>query len=388
MDIVVIGAGVGGLALARRLLADGHQVRVFEQAPARRVSGAALTIFPNGTAVLDDLGVSLDGIGSRLDRMDARTADGRLRTTVNLAHAAETFGFETRAVSRRELVDRLAEGLPDGLVRYGMACRHVTQDGDTVTTTFADGTTITSDLLVGADGRHSTIRRHLWGDGTMRASTFGTWQGLSPIDIEITDSHRHFMITGREGACGLMPAGKGTLQWWFDVRWSPADRRPEAPLAELRRRFGGWASPVPEVLAGATDDDLDFFGHHWNKVRRVWGEGRITLLGDAAHTMPPTLGQGANQTFEDVWVLGRELAKDDKDPASRLRAYEKTRYPRISLVSRMARRNPANWRIPPLIGRRLPETSQTTLLARFSNRLNAPGIRSRKSSQRPGPGRV
>ncbi|GAA3470529.1 hypothetical protein GCM10018965_050820 [Nonomuraea roseola] len=105
-------------------------------------------------------------------------------------------------------------------------------------------------------------------------------------------------------------------------------------------------------------------------MRREWGKGRVTLLGDAAHLMPPTLGQGANQTLEDVWVLGRELAKGG-DPAQRLRAYEQARYPHVNLVSRLARHSPANWRIPPLIGRMFSETSQSAMLARFSNRLTA-----------------
>ncbi|MEV8631958.1 FAD-dependent monooxygenase [Streptosporangium sp. NPDC051023] len=370
MEILVIGAGVGGLAVARGLLAAGHRVRVFEQAPARRVGGAGLTIFSNGAAVLNDLGVSLEGVRGRIDRIDALTSDGRLRTTMNLVHTAERFGFETRTIARRDLLDRLGEGLPDDLIRYGMRCQSLTQDRDRVTVTFDDGTTATGDLLIGADGHHSVVRRHLWGEGVVRSATFGTWQGRSPVDIDLTRTHLHLMITGREGACGLIPAGDGMLQWWFDVRWSPTDPRPAAPLAELRRRFGHWASPVPEVLAAVSEDDLGFFGHHWNKVRQVWGEGRVTLIGDAAHTMPPTLGQGANQTLEDVWVLGRELAKGG-DPAVRLRAYEKARYPRVSLVSRLARRSPANWRIPPLIGRLFPETSQTSMLARYSNRLSA-----------------
>ncbi|WP_084964536.1 FAD-dependent oxidoreductase [Thermoactinospora rubra] len=374
MEIIVIGAGVGGLAVARVLLAAGHRVRVFEQAPARRTGGKALLVWSNGNAVLNDLGVSLDGVGSRIDRIDALTSDGRLRTSMNIAHAAGRYGFETKAIPRRHLLERLADGLQDGIVRYGMACRSLSQDDRGVTVTFDDGSAARGDLLVGADGHHSVVRRHLWGDGAVQPTTFGTWQGLSPIDIGITDTTRHLMITGREGACGLMPAGDGLLQWWFDVRWSPADPRPAAPLAELRRRFGHWASPVPEVLAAATEDDLEFFGHHWVRVRQAWGRGRVTLVGDAAHIMPPTLGQGANQTLEDAWVLGRELATGDGDPAARLRANEKARYPHISLVSRLARRNPANWRIPPLIGRLFPETSQTAMLARFSNRLTAPAL--------------
>ncbi|GLX02528.1 FAD-dependent monooxygenase [Microtetraspora sp. NBRC 16547] len=376
MEILVVGAGVGGLAVARGLLAAGHRVRVYEQAPARRTGGKAVLIWSNGNAVLNNLGISLDGVGTHIDRIDALTADGRLRTSMNIAHAADRYGFPTKAIPRRHLLERLADGLPDDLIRYDMSCRSVTQDNGRVTATFSDGSTATGDLLIGADGHHSAVRRCLWGDGAVRPATFGTWQGLSPIDIDLTPTHHHLMITGREGACGLMPAGDGLLQWWFDVRWSPTDTRPTAPLTELRHRFGRWASPVPEVLAAASEDDLEFFGHHWNKVRPVWGEGRITLVGDAAHTMPPTLGQGANQTLEDAWVLGRELAKNGNDPAVRLRAYEKARYPHISLVSRLAKRNPANWRIPPLIGRLFPETSQTTMLARFSNRLTAPAVQS------------
>ncbi|MEV5569873.1 FAD-dependent monooxygenase [Spirillospora sp. NPDC052269] len=369
MDVIVIGAGVGGLAVARRLLADGHAVRVFERAPERRSGGAALTIFGNGAAVLSDLGIDLSGVGGRIDRIDARTASGKLRTRMDLAHTAETFGFPTRSISRRRIVDLLSDGLPDDLIRYGTACVRVTHDADSATAEFEDGTTAVGDLVIGADGIHSVVRRQLWGDGTVEPASFGTWQGLSPIDIDITDTTLHYMITGREGACGLIPAGPGLLQWWFDVRWKPADPRPEAPLDMLRRRFGHWAYPVPEVLAAATDDDLDFFGHRWNKVRRVWGEGRVTLLGDSAHTMPPTLGQGANQTFEDAWVLGRELADESVSVPDRLRAYELARYPKVNLVSQMAKRNPANLRIPPLLGRRVPETAQTKLLVRFSNRL-------------------
>ncbi|WP_217370865.1 FAD-dependent oxidoreductase, partial [Nonomuraea antri] len=223
MDVLVIGAGVGGLAVARSLLSAGHRVRIFEQAPSLRTGGAGLSIFSNGAAVLDDLGVSLDGAGGRFDRIDALTSDGRLRMRSDMAHAAERFGFPNKSVSRRLVLERLSDGLPADLIAYGTACRSVTQDADRVTVTFDDGSTATGDLLIGADGHHSVVRRALWGDVPIRTATFGTWQALSRIDIDLARTHLHLMITGPEGACGMIPAGDGMLQWWFDVRWTPGD---------------------------------------------------------------------------------------------------------------------------------------------------------------------
>jgi 2-polyprenyl-6-methoxyphenol hydroxylase-like FAD-dependent oxidoreductase len=208
MEIIVMGAGVGGLAIARTLLAAGHRVRVYERAPGPGRGGAALTIFSNGTAVLNDLGVSLDGAGARIDRLDALTAGGRLRTSMNLAHAADRYGFATKTMSRRRLLERLADGLPGGLVAYGTGCERVAQDDSQATATLSDGSTASGDLLIGADGRHSAVRRCLWGDGAVHPAAFGTWQGLSPIDIDLTRSHRSLMITGRQARADSCPPGK------------------------------------------------------------------------------------------------------------------------------------------------------------------------------------
>ncbi|GAA4637374.1 hypothetical protein GCM10023196_090920 [Actinoallomurus vinaceus] len=120
------------------------------------------------------------------------------------------YGFQTRTIPRRALMERLADGLPDDLIRHGKGCQSVTQDDDRATVTFTDGSTDIGDLLIGADGHHSAVRRCLWGDDAVQPAAFGTWQGLSPIDIDITHSNRSLMITGREGACGLMPAGDGS----------------------------------------------------------------------------------------------------------------------------------------------------------------------------------
>ncbi|MGC0417417.1 2-polyprenyl-6-methoxyphenol hydroxylase-like FAD-dependent oxidoreductase [Embleya sp. AB8] len=158
------------------------------------------------------------------------------------------------------------------------------------------------------------VRRHVWGTNPTTPTGWVTWQGLGPVDVDVVSARRGLMIVGPEGMCGLLPAADGLLQWWFDVRRSPAEPAPASPIAALRARFGHWATPVPEVLAAVTDADIEFFAHRRHRVPRSWSLGRTTLIGDAAHTMPPTVAQGGNQALEDAWTLARALRRTSVCP--------------------------------------------------------------------------
>ena len=148
------------------------------------------------------------------------------------------------------------------------------------------------------------------------------------------------LFVGKQGTCGLMPAGDGLLQWWFDLRWTPGTPPPAKPVAMLRELFGDWAPPVREVLAAVTDDEAGFFPHYRHRVPRTWGRGRVTVIGDAAHSMPPTRAQGANQALEDAWALAAALrgdaAKTEATTEAALRAFERARSRKASVVSRQA----------------------------------------------------
>ncbi|NVI90541.1 NAD(P)/FAD-dependent oxidoreductase [Actinomadura sp. BRA 177] len=354
MRVLIIGAGVGGLAAAVALRADGHEVTVAEEAAALRTGGAAVTLWSNGTGILRDLGVSLDGVGAPIDVLEQRDADGRRLVSVDVARAARVHGHPHVCLPRRRLLERLMDALPDGVVEFGRACTGVSQEGGTVRAGFADGSVGEADLVVGADGRRSVVRDQLWGGDPAEPTGWGTWQGLGPVPIDVVSSRVGLMIAGKGGSCGLMPAGEGLLQWWFDMPWSPDEPPLAEPLAEIRRRFGHWCTPVPEVLAAVREADVELFPHYRHRVPRKWGAGRVTLAGDSAHSMPPTRAQGANQALEDAWALAAVLrAKPDDVPAA-LREYERKRSRKAGIVARHAGREDIN-RLPSFVSRLAPD---------------------------------
>ncbi|WP_396450672.1 FAD-dependent oxidoreductase [Actinomadura sp.] len=354
MRALVIGAGIGGLAAAVALRADGHEVVVAEAADGLRTGGAAVTLWSNETGILRDLGVSLEGAGAPIDVLEQRDEGGRRLVAIDVGRAARVHGHPHVCLPRRRLLERLADALPDGVIEFGRACTGVFQGGETVRAKFADGSTAEADLLVGADGRRSVVRDHLWGGDPAEPSGWGTWQGLGPIPIDVVSSRTGLMITGRAGSCGLMPAGEGLLQWWFDMPWSPDDPPLTEPLGEIRRRFGHWCAPVPEVLAALRESDVELFPHYRHRVPKTWGSRRVTLAGDSAHSMPPTRAQGANQALEDAWMLAAVLREVPGDVPAALREYERKRSRGAGIVARHAGREDIN-RLPSFVTRLLPD---------------------------------
>ena len=346
MKVLVSGAGIGGVAAARALIADGHEVTVFEQAAELRHGGAAVTLWSNGTGVLSELGVRLDGAGAPIDVLETRDHRGKTLVSIDVAQAAARYGHPHICLPRTRLLDLLARDLPTGTITFGRAAKAANAaetaasatgaPGNSVRVTFADGGTADGDLLIAADGRGSAIRDQLWGSDPGRLTGWATWQGISPVPVDVTASRSSVLFVGNPGTCGLMPAGDGLLQWWFDLRWTPGTPPPAKPVAMLRERFGDWASPVREVLAAVTDDETGFFPHYRHRVPRTWGSGRITVIGDAAHSMPPTRAQGANQALEDAWALAAALRNETADIEAALRAFERARSRKVSVVSRQA----------------------------------------------------
>ena len=337
LRILVVGAGVGGISVARGLLRDGHHVTVFEQRPDARAGGGAVTIWPNGATVLEQLGVDMDGAGQLLSTVRVVTSAGRPLVALDLTAIVDRLGASVRMVPRRVLLERLLAGFPTDHIQYDRRVAKVASTPDGVRVEFANGSVVEGDLLIGADGLHSKIR-DVVGARDAEPTGWCSWQGLATLPY-VADKHVALLAIGEHGNLGLWPAGGTDVQWWFDLPWSDGFIRPERPIDVIREHFTGWCDPVDEVLAMLTDDDLaDSPYPHFRHPIPGPGQGPLTLLGDAAHTMPPTLAQGTNQALLDTMVLCKALSDSGKtngDLSKALRWYETTRRRSVSAVSRV-----------------------------------------------------
>ena len=335
LRVLVVGAGVGGISVARGLLRDGHDVTVFEQRPEAQPGGGAVTIWSNGATVLEQLGVDMGGAGQELSAVRVVTSTGRPLVTLDLTAMTDRLGAPVRMVPRRVVLERLLERFPTDRIRYGCRAANVAGGDGGVRVEFEDGAAAEGDLLVGADGLHSKVRDIL---GARDAEPTGwcSWQGLA-THRGIVDKRVALLVVGERGNLGLWPAGGSEVQWWFDLPWSYDFVRPQRPIDVIREYFTGWCGAVDDLLATLTDDDLaDSPYPHFRHPIPPPGRGPMTLLGDAAHTMPPTLAQGTNQALLDTMVLCKAIAdRRDGDLAKALRWYEKTRRRSVAAVSRV-----------------------------------------------------
>jgi FAD-dependent urate hydroxylase len=334
--IVIAGAGIAGLALAGGLQRGGHDVTVLEESGGLRTGGAAIAVWNNGGMALRRLGTDLQPHGRVIDALELRSSKGKVVGRIDAARLSRNFGIDAVTIPRGEILQLLADQLIPDTVRFDSACVRVKDGADCAQVELANGESVEGDLVVGADGHRSAVRSLLTTELVATATGWASLQGLTPAPLDITRGTTSAYVAGQAGAVGLMPAGNGLLQWWFDVPWPPP-ANPPSVLTWLRRRFARWGAPVRDLLDVIDDSEIEPYPHIWHRVPKVLHANRVVLIGDAAHAIPPVLAQGANQSIEDAWVLSRELDQVAATVPAALARYDQERRTKVAIVSRVAR---------------------------------------------------
>ena len=324
VQIAIIGGGIGGLTAALALRQCGFEPEVFEQAPALLDVGSAIALWPNAMRVLDRLQLA-DEIIERagvLEEVRWLDQQGHLINQVRIPGEPK---FPSVALHRADLQHVLLQALPESSIHLGHTLVDYQQRGDRITATFANGNSIECDFLIAADGIHSRVRAQFINDGDPIERGYTIWRGISPT---ILTAGTALELYGRGKRFGIGPIGLGRTGWWATVNDNITD-----DLSEL---FAGWYRPVLDLIESTPPSSILKTGAFDRLPVRNWGDGHMTMLGDAIHPTTPNLGQGGCLAMEDAVVLARCFEKYGASEQA-LRQYERCRYKRTTTVSRYSR---------------------------------------------------
>ncbi|MFI7704619.1 FAD-dependent monooxygenase [Nonomuraea sp. NPDC049480] len=332
---VVVGGGIGGLAAAIALHRSGWRVTVLERAGEFGEIGAGLALWPNAMRALAALGLAervraiagVETVGGVRDRA------GRWLSRTDNADVARRHGWPLLMVHRAELVRLLVAALPAELLRAGSEVRAVRPDGDGVVVEHRGGS-VRADLVVAADGVRSRMRRQGWPEAQApRYAGCTAWRMVTePLGGRGAEGA---LFWGRGERIGFAALPGGRFYCFAAARVPEGGG--EDPYSGLMRRFGGWPDPVPEMLAAVPEDAVLRHDVYETPPPASYVRGRVALLGDAAHAMEPTLGQGAGTALEDAVTIAACL-RGEPDVDAALARYDRVRRPRTQAIARRTAR--------------------------------------------------
>ena len=340
MDVLIVGAGIAGLALARALRQRGITAEVVERTTEWETGGAGMYLPGNSVRALDELGIwdAVDGRANPIVRQRFLDHRGRLLVDIDVRSYWEGVGGCV-AIPRAALHDALRTGTAGTEVRVGISVAGLDDAAPKARVLFSDGSSNDYDVVVGADGVHSTIRSLAFGSPPARYVGQASWRFIAEGFPEISD---WTVMLGRGRAFLTVALGNGSVYCYGDINTTdPADAR----TAQWRESFAEFADPVPRLLEHAGEA-------HCAPIEEVvppaWTAGRVVLVGDAAHASSPNMAQGAAMAVEDALVLADALAKTSPLEQA-LAEYVRRRSSRVAWVQEQTHRRDRTRSMPPVV---------------------------------------
>ncbi len=343
MEIAIIGAGMGGLTTGIALKKFGHRVTIYEQAEQILPVGAAISLWSNGVKCLNYLGLTeqvakLGGQMNDLAYIDG--LNGEVMTQFSLAPLIEEVGQRPYPVSRAELQNMLMDAFGRQDIQLGKRMVSIEDKGQHVEIGFQDGSTVSAALLIGADGTHSMTRQYVLGKQVERRyAGYVNWNGLVEISEDLAPAQQWTTFVGEGKRASLMPVAEHRFYFFFDV---PLPAGLENQRLEyktlLKQYFSGWCSQVQRLIDSIDEQKTNRVEIHDIEPFTQFYKGRVVILGDAAHSTTPDIGQGGCQAMEDAVYLARALQINTLGLEDALKRYQNKRNERANELLLRARK--------------------------------------------------
>jgi len=342
VSAIVVGGAVAGLAAARALAAAGAQVQVLERRPLGVAEGAGLAIYPAAWHALERLGAvdAFRSLAVPLENITTFDETGKVLNVLDTRRFEDRYGYPLAGVHRADLMRALQDNL-EAEIRRGVDVMGIAV-GDRVKALTASEP-IDADVLVGADGIRSRVREALGLESEPRRSGYVAWRGIARESPAGFSKAIAGIVVGAGRHGGWVAVSGGRVYWFLT-----GDEGEDPGYAAAVDAVRGWSGPLPDLMAATEPESVLFNDLIDRDPDANWGTGPITLVGDAAHAMLPSLAQGANQALEDASALMTEVARHGVN-ATAFRAYEERRRRRTARLVKMSRQMMPvfNWRSAP-----------------------------------------
>lgn len=323
--ITVIGAGIGGLALAISLQKKGIPTEIFEAAPQFGEVGAGINLAINAMQIFEKLGFAeaIYEAGHHIKVMNITDEQFSPLSQIPLTEFEQEFGVKSTAIHRATLHNILVSQLSNTPVHLNKKLRTIAKKDQGFQLTFEDGSTHKAAIVIGADGIHSVVRQQLFPPSELRQAKQICWRGVTAFPLSKAHQNQLTEAWGKGKRFGYGWIADG-LVYWYALTDFKKDFRQEFANVDLEKLFEDFHPLVKKIIQATpkkqiiTNEMLDL------KPVKKWSLGRASLLGDAAHATTPNMGQGACQAIESAWALSHLLAAENSIEQAFIK-YEKLR---------------------------------------------------------------